>query len=241
VALRRFHASERLACAAMGALSLWSERMAMRTETLVEALSQDLKPVRPRSVKRDAAILGIVAILEFAAFLGAGVLRPDMPHALHMPSFWWKLAGMGVVAISGVTVALLSADPTRSPRAGLRLLAIFVAAIFAAGWLVDAMHGGFGELVGRLDWQMGIECTWKMVTLSVPTVIVLGILIRRGAPTDRSGTSLAAALGSAGCGAFVFVFACPSDDVLYIAAWYSIGCGIVTIIGRSILARLFHW
>jgi hypothetical protein len=215
--------------------------MAMRTETLVETLSQDLKPVRPQSVKRDAAILCIVAVLEFAAFLGAGLMRPDMPHAMHMPSFWWKLASMAVVAISGVTVALLSADPTRSPRAGLRLIAIFIAAILATGWLADAMQDGFGELLGRLDWQMGIQCTWKMVTLSVPSVIALGILVQRGAPTDRFGTSLAAALGSAGWGAFVFVFACPSDDVLYIATWYSIGCGIVMIVGRSILAQLFYW
>jgi Negative regulator of sigma F len=40
-------------------------------------------------------------------------------------------------------------------------------------------------------------------------------LIRRGASTDRAGTALAAGLASAAWGAFVFVFACPSDDPLY--------------------------
>jgi hypothetical protein len=213
----------------------------MRTEALVEALSRDLKPVRPRSALRDAIVLCVVAVVELAAFFGAGLMRPDMHHAMHMPSFWWKMASMGVVAVSSATVALLSAYPTRSPRAGLRWLAMCIAAVFATGWLVDSMHDGFGLLMKRLDWEMGIQCTWKMVVLSVPSVVALGVLIRRGAPTDRFGTSLAAALGSAAWGAFIFVFACPSDDALYIAVWYSVGCGIVTLFGRSILARLFRW
>ena len=213
----------------------------MRTEEFVEALSHDLKPIRPRSALCDAVILCVVGALELAAFFGAGLMRPDMHHAVNMPSFWWKIASMGVITVSGVTIAVLSADPTRSPRAGLRWLAICIAVIFATGWLVDSMHDGFGELLKRLDWTMGIQCTWKMVALSVPLVVALSILIRRGAPTDRFGTSLAAALGSAAWGAFVFVFACPSDDALYIAVWYTVGCGIVTLIGRSILARLFHW
>jgi hypothetical protein len=208
---------------------------------LVEKLSHDLQPVRRRSVVRDAVILGVVAVLELAAFVGAGVMRPDMHHAMQMPSFWWKMTGMGVIAISGVTVALVSVDPTRSPRAGLRWLAGCVAIVLATGWLIDSTQGGFAELFGRLDWTMGVQCTWKMVTLSVPAVIALGVLIRRGAPTDRSGTSLAAALGSAAWGAFVFVFACPSDDPLYIAVWYTVGCGIVTVVGRSILFWLSRW
>ena len=213
----------------------------MRTEALVEALSRDLKPIRPRSALRDAIILCVVGVVELAALFGAGFVRPDMHHAMNSPSFWWKMASMGVITVSGVTVAVLSADPTRSSRAGLRWLTICIAAIFATGWLIDSMHDGFGELLKRLDWTMGIQCTWKMVVLSVPSVVALGILIRRGAPTDRFGTSLAAALGSAAWGAFIFVFACPSDDALYIAVWYSVGCGIVTLVGRSILAELFRW
>jgi hypothetical protein len=80
-----------------------------------------------------------------------------------------------------------------------------------------------------------------MVVLSVPAVIALSILIRRGAPTDRSGTALAASLASAAWGAFVFVFACPSDDPLYIAVWYTASCAIVTLTARAIVLRLTRW
>ena len=65
----------------------------------------------------------------------------------------------------------------------------------------------------------GLECpnfaTRPCVTgpvLSIPPAVAFGVLVRGGAPTDRSGTAMAAGLLSATWGAFVFVFAGPSDD-----------------------------
>lgn len=40
---------------------------------------------------------------------------------METPSFWWKLASTGLIAILGAGVAFMSADPARSPRRGLHL------------------------------------------------------------------------------------------------------------------------
>ena len=213
----------------------------MRTESLVDRLSQDLRPVRRRSIVREALLLLLLAVVEVAAFLGMGFMRPDMPVAMGAPSFWWKLTSMGLIAVMGAGVAILSADPVRSPRRGLRWILVCIVAILASGWLIDAAGNGLADLVRRLDWTQGLRCVWKMVVLSIPPAIALSVLIRRGAPTDRAGTALAAGLSCAAWGAFVFVFACPSDDPLYIAVWYTVGCSIVTILGRAILIRLSRW
>jgi hypothetical protein len=213
----------------------------MRTDSLVDRLSQDLRPVRRRSIAREALLLLLLGVLEVAAFLGMGFMRPDMPVAVEAPSFWWKLTSMGLIAVLGAGVAILSADPVRSPRRGLRWILVCIVATLASGWLIDASGNGLADLVRRLDWSQGVQCVWKMVALSIPPAIALGVLIRRGAPTDRGGTALAAGLSSAAWGAFVFVFACPSDDPLYIAVWYTVGCSIVTIVGRAVLLRLSRW
>ncbi|WP_158929411.1 NrsF family protein [Acidisphaera sp. S103] len=213
----------------------------MRTDSLVDRLSQDLRPVRRRNIVREALLLLVLGVVEVAAFLGMGFMRPDMPMAMDAPSFWWKLASLGLIAVLGAGVAILSADPVRSPRRGLRWMLICIVMIIASGWLIDASGNGLGDLVRRLDWVHGLQCVWKMIALSIPPAIALGVLIRRGAPTDRGGTALAAGLASAAWGAFVFVFACPSDDPLYIAVWYTVGCSIVTILGRAILMRLSRW
>ena len=213
----------------------------MRTDSLVDRLSQGLRPVRPRSIKWEVLLLLLLGVAEVAALLGGGFMRPDMPVAMATPSFWWKLTSMGLIAVLGAGVAILSADPVQSPRRGLRWILVCIAVIFASGWLIDAAGDGLAELVRRLDWTQGLQCVWKMVALSILPAIALGGLIRRGAPTDRSGTALAAALSSAAWGAFVFVFACPSDDPLYIAVWYTVGCSIVAVLGRAILMRLSRW
>ena len=216
----------------------------MRTESLVDRLSQNVQPVRLRSVSREALLLCVLGAIEIIAFLGLGFARPDMPVAMEMPSFWWKLASTGLLAVLGACVALVSADPVRSPRRGLRWLLGCVIVIFVAGWLVDiAGDAGAGAtaLLRRLDWTQGVQCVCKMVALSIPAAIALGELIRRAAPTDRSGTALAAGSSSAAWGAFVFVFACPSDDPLYIAVWYTVGCSIVIVVGQAAFLRLSRW
>jgi hypothetical protein len=164
-----------------------------------------------------------------------------MSMAMHLPSFWWKLASLGLIALVSATVAVLSLDPTRSPRRGLRWVFLLIALSLAVGWVVDASQAGFAALFARLDWRDGLQCFCKMVALSIPPVVGLGLLMRRGAPTDGDGTALAAGLASAAWGAFVFVFACPFDDPFYVAVWYSLGCGTVTLFGRIALPRLTRW
>ena len=213
----------------------------MMSDDLISRLAGDLKPVRRRSVGVDAAILAFVGCVEVVLFLLFAGMRPDMPAALEMPSFWWRLISLGLIAGIGGSVAVWSLNPTESPRDGLRWLLGVVVASLAAGWLIDAAQGGVPGLVERLDWRNGVQCVYKMVLLSAPVVVALGILMRRGAATDVRGTALAAGLGAAGWGAFVFVLACPFDDPLYIAVWYGVGCGLVTVLARLLLPRLTRW
>ena len=213
----------------------------MRTEALVERLGRDLRPVRPRSVLREAGLLLLLGVVEIAAFLSIGFMRPDISKAMEVPSFWWKLTSTGLIAVLGASIAILSIDPVRSPRRGLHQILVCIAAIFASGWIIDAAHGGLADLLIRLDWKQGLQCVGTIVALSIPPAIGIGVVIRHGAPTDRGGTALAAGLSCAAWGAFVFAFACPVDDPLFIAAWYTVACTIVTAAGRAILLRLSRW
>jgi hypothetical protein len=42
-----------------------------------------------------------------------------------------------------------------------------------------------------------VQCVWKMVALSISPATALGVLIRRGAPTDCPGTARATGLSAA--------------------------------------------
>jgi hypothetical protein len=126
--------------------------------------------------------------VELGLFLALRPMRPDMPMAMHLPSFWWKLASLGLIAFVSGAVAIVSLDPVRSPRRGLHWIVALIAACLAIGWTLDASRDGFSALLSRLDWPNGLQCLEKIMVLSVPAVIGLGLLMRRGAPTDRGGT-----------------------------------------------------
>lgn len=211
------------------------------TGALIERLAGDLKPVRRRTAWRDAAVLAAIVAVELLLFLAMGGLRPDMPMAMKQPSWWWKLGSMGAIGIAGLGTALLSLDPARSPRRGLRITLLLVLLCVALGWLVDAARPGTAALLARLDWRQGIGCVWKMAVLAIPAVLGFGVRLRRGAPFDGAATSWAGGLGAAAAGAFVFVFACPSDDPLYIAAWYAVGLALVSAVSRVILGWVARW
>jgi hypothetical protein len=213
----------------------------MRTDTLIDRLANDLKPVRRRTAWSEAFALVALCAAELGLFLVMGTARSNIPMSMHLPSFWWKLASLGLIGLVSGTVAIISLDPVRSPRRGLRWILALIAACLASGWLLDASRDGLSTLISRLDWLDGLQCLCAMVVLSIPAVIGLGLLMRRGAPTDQAGTALAAGLAAAAWGAFVFVFACPFDDPLYVAVWYSLGCGTVTLFARLTLPRLTRW
>lgn len=207
----------------------------------VDHLVSDLKPVRRRSVAADALALGIICAGELALFLGLGWMRRDMPVAMQQPSFWWKLTSLGLIAAVGGAVAIYSFDPVESPRRGMRRLVATIALCLAAGWGFGADRDGIPALSVRLNWHEGLQCVCKMVLLSLPAVVGLGLLMRRGAPTDAGGTAVAVGVAAAAWGAFVFVFECPYDDPLYIAVWYAVGCGLVTLFARLVLPPLTRW
>jgi hypothetical protein len=215
----------------------------MPDDPLLDRLTTDLAPVRPRRAATDLLVLGAIAVVELGLYALAGASRPDIAAAAGLASFWWKLISLGALAVVGAITAVRSLSPSTSPRPGLLLIAILVAAIFAAGWAVDAASGAgdHRDLLTRLMWRDGIDCALQVVALSMPMLIALGVLMRRGASTHMTGSAYAAGLTGAAWGAFVFVFGCPHDDAFYVAVWYLAGCLVVAAAGRIILPLIARW
>lgn len=213
----------------------------MSSERFLDSLAADLQPVAPRRDVRDLAVLGCVGAIELALFFAFGAARPDITTAMVEPSFWWKLTSLGALTVIGALTAIHSFYPTSSPRRGLRILAMAVGVAFAIGWIIDGLGLHGDTLVMRLMWHHGLRCVVTMSFLSIPAIVAFGILMRRGAPTDREGTALAVGVASAAWGAFVFVFNCPHDDPLNVAVWYTIGCSVVALLGRLILPSIARW
>lgn len=213
----------------------------MSFDSLIDRLSGDLKPVRPRRLWRDMAIIATICVAEIIVFFALGAALPDMPMRMYQPTFWWRLVSLGLIAIISGMPAMLSFAPTYTPRRDLRWVLLIIGVCLVAGLFISATPDRLVDFVRRIDWTNGVQCAGKMIALSIPPVLGLGALMHRGAPTDRSRTALLAGIAGAAWGAFVFVFACPFSDPLYVAVWYSVGCGTVAIVSRAILPRFTRW
>lgn len=212
----------------------------MSNDALIDRLVEDLRPVPPPAPGRLVALLVALVAVELAAFLALGTMRPDIGTALGRVAFWWKMGGLGLLASMGASVALRSFDPVVSPRRGLRRWAVVLVGLLLLGAAIGASRGS-GDLPARLMWRMGIECVTVMTLLSVLPIVALGLMMRRGAPTDRPASAIAVGLAAAASGAFIFAFHCPSDDPVYIVFWYALGCGLITLVARVVLPLATRW
>ncbi|WP_232280311.1 NrsF family protein [Sphingomonas sp. PAMC 26605] len=201
----------------------------------------DLRPVARPRFGPQIVLLVVLAAVELAGFLALGTMRPDIGAALGRAAFWWKMAGLAVLALIGVAVALRSFRPESMPRQGLRRWALALAGILVAGTVIGVAGLGVDGLAARLMWRMGVECLTVMTVLSVPPVVVLGYMMRRGAPTDHQASAAAVGVAAAGWGAFIFAFHCPSDDPFYIVFWYALSCAAITVLARAILPLISRW
>ncbi len=213
----------------------------MRNDRLLDELVADLTPVRPRRAGRDLLLFSLIGAIELGLFLLFGAARHDIMIAMKLPSFWWKIGSLGALTITAGITAVRSFDPSVSPRKGLRLVPALVGATLAIGWVIDAARAGGAALWARLMWHHGVDCVFAMVMLAIPAILALGLLMRRGAPTDRIGSAWAVGVASAAWGAFVFIFSCPHDDPFYVAVWYLAGCALTALIARLVLPRMTRW
>jgi hypothetical protein len=216
-----------------------------RADPLIDGLVADLGPVRPRRWQLEAAMLAGLALVEMLLFITVIGVRSDMPEAMGAMNFWWKSGSLAALALLSAAAVLVSLDPATTTARRLsplwRALAIAVPVLLAMGWLLDAGAAGRAVLIARLDWREGLDCLKNVGILSLPPVIALGLLMRRGASTQPGRTALAAGLAAAGLGAFVFAFHCDHDDPLYVAVWYGGAVAGVAGLARLILPRLTRW
>jgi hypothetical protein len=212
----------------------------MSSDRLILDLSSNLEPVRRRRMVHEAALVVALGAAELALFLGMGMMRPDMPHMGTSPYLLWRVGSLAVLAGIACTVAIRSFSPTARPRKGLALAGALAVAAVIGGLFVGPAGVSGHTLIERLDPARGMLCAGSIFVLSLPVAALLGMLMRRAAPTQPKLSAIASGMAAGTVGALVFAFCCPFNDPLYVVVWYSIGCAAVAGTARWRLPRRFQ-
>ena len=207
----------------------------------IDDLVGALEPVRPARPGGLALRLVFPALLMSAAGLAILVgMRPDMPGALALPSFWIKLLAMTAIAAAGWFALAAASRPGRSPAPGL---------IAGGALIVLLLLAGLANLVlaspeSRMEALMGhsIQRCLPMVVLTALPVFAGSLLVlRRMAPTRLRLAGLAAGLFAGAAGAAVYSLSCTEASLTFLAVWYQLALLIVAALGALAGPRLLRW
>ena len=212
----------------------------MSSDKLILDLSANLAPVRRRRPLNEASLLAGLAVVELALSFGLGIMRADMRHMGYSPFLLWRVGSLAVLAGIACAVAIRSFSPTARPRRGVMLACGLAAVAIVGGMFVSPTEVGDRTLLERLDPAHGVVCAGSIFVLALPVVAMLGMLMRRAAPTQPKLSAIASGIAGGAVGALVFAFCCPFNDPLYVVVWYSIGCAAVAGAARWRLPRRFR-
>ncbi|MGC2221083.1 MAG: NrsF family protein [Methylocella sp.] len=212
----------------------------MKTGDLIRALAADseVHPMPPGRALALALIPGVaIALSLHFAILG---LRPHLFALLGEPRLLFKLCLTSLlVALSGPLVLRLV-----RPGAGVRRLTLLLAivpALLAAANLAELLAVPAAEWGQRLVGTNAIFCLKTIPFLAAAPLVAVLLALRQGAPEHPALAGAAAGLFAGAIGAACYATHCPDDSPLFVAAWYTLGIGIVAAIGTAAGTRLLRW
>jgi hypothetical protein len=214
----------------------------MRTDELIKTLVADYaaRP-RPRPIGHGLvmAIIGGLAISAalFSITLG---LRPDIVSALGTWRFDMKLADNLVLVIVTTWVVLRLSRPTTTPPSAMRALVV-PAFLLSAAVMYELVTVPASAWLPRAMGMNGFVCLANIILLSILPFSAVVYALRQGAPMSPAVAGAAAGLLAGALGATVFAMHCMDDSPLFVAIWYTLGTGLMAMVGLLVGQYVLRW
>lgn len=214
--------------------------MSRNTNTLIDHLVSDLRPVRPVSFAQGLGIAAASLATTFVAAIVMTGLRWDLASLAASPIYMiatglFLLLGM-IASISVITQSQprVGADHSGWKWAALMLIILPLAALISSlgGWRSDF------AVAAAMD---GLGCVMAGSVFALLTFAALTWWQRRGAPTAPERAGLLTGI-AAGCfGIAGFSLSCAHSDIVHIGIWHTGAVIACAGLGRLFVPRLLRW
>ena len=214
----------------------------MRTDELINTLVADhAAQPRPRPIGHGLvmAIIGGLAISGALFALTLGV-RPDIVSALGTWRFDLKLSANLVLVIAATWVALRLSSPTTKPLSAMRPLLVPALLLLAAA-MYELVTVPASAWPSRAMGVNGVMCLASIIFLSVLPLTATVYALRQGAPTSPAVMGAVGGLLAGALGATVFAMHCTNDSPLFVAIWYALAIGLMSMLGLLIGRHALRW
>lgn len=213
----------------------------MRTDELVQALVADRAAAAAPPLGRQFAwALGAGLVLSAAGFLSVLGPRPDIAGAVATMRFDIKIAEVILLAATAFALVLQVGRPV--PASGWRVMALAAApALLLVTVVAELFAVPSSQWLARLVGTNSRVCLTAIPLMALPLLAAFLIVLRRGAPASGAVAGAVAGLAASGLAAVLYATHCPDDSPLFVAVWYPIAIGGVTLAGAVLGRVILRW
>lgn len=212
----------------------------MRTDDFVHALAAD-RAAAPSPLGRQFALaIAIGFAISAALFWVTLGPRPDIAAAALTVRFDLKIVETLLLAATAVALVVRLAQP--GAGTGLQKAVLAAApALLAVAVMAELLIVPAGQWQTKLVGSNSLVCMAAIPLLSLPLLAALLLALRHGAPTSHAAAGAVAGLAAGGLAAALYATQCIDDSPLFVAFWYSIAIGTVTVLGAALGRSLLRW
>jgi hypothetical protein len=211
----------------------------MKTEDLIVSLARSAGPAPQAVVARR--IGPVVALGALMALGGALAIGNWVGQAVMLQPGWLFKAGYTVVLalLAGLCAAALArpAVPVGRRWAAVGALFLLVLGLGALEWWATPSEARMASWMGH-SW---LQCPYRVLALSLPTLVLALWALRGLAPTRPVWAGLAAGLMAGGVGASVYALTCTETALSFVATWYTLGVLASGALGALLGPRVLRW
>jgi hypothetical protein len=211
----------------------------MRTDDMINLLVQDL----PTPVRDGGALLRrwlpLAALAAGGGFLAVMGVRGDLAGAGLAPTAM-KLSLGALLAAGAAVGAVRLARPGAPPGAAMAWLVaagLFLAVVVGT----DLAGQGLAAWGERLFGKSVLACLTLIPTLAALPLLAALAALRQGATTAPATAGGLAGVAAGGLAILAHGLFCTEDSALFVATWYTLGAGIVGLIGAGLGRAMLRW
>jgi hypothetical protein len=214
----------------------------MRTSDLIDRLVADhaAHPApKPIAHRLAMALLGGLGISVALLLITLGV-RADLLAALGTWRFDLKLGGSFILAMAAGWIALRLSRPTTSSPSVMPILIVPALLLFVAV-AYELVTVPTSAWPSRAMGVNGVMCVANIMALSAIPLVAAIYALRSGAPMSPAVMGAVGGMLAGALGATVFATHCTDDSPLFVAIWYVLAIGLMTMFGLVMGRHALRW
>ena len=211
----------------------------MKTDDLISLLAEDHKSGPSLGQILWGALAAGVIVSALVLLLTVGI-RQNMEAFLPTARVLFKIGYTIVLSAAAVFIVFAVGRPG-VPLKG-RLLALVPPLLLVAGGAALEMQATpESSWATRAIGEHPLFCIAFIPVLAIAPLGAFLYALKQGAPENPARAGMLAGLAAGAIAAAVYAWHCPDDSPFFVAIWYTIGMGIVALVGTLIGARVLRW